>query len=32
MDYLPRIGRSEVTGTLRGLRQAVQDMSAALAR
>lgn len=32
VDYLPRIGRSKVTGTLRGFRQAVQDMSAVLTR
>jgi glycosyltransferase involved in cell wall biosynthesis len=29
--YAPRIGRSKVTGTLRGTLQAVQDMSAVLA-
>lgn len=32
VDYLPRIGRSKVTGTLRGFQQAVQDMSAVLTR
>jgi glycosyltransferase involved in cell wall biosynthesis len=32
VDYLPRIGRSKVTGTLRGFRQAVRDMSAVLTR
>lgn len=32
VDCLPRIGRSKVTGTLRGFRQAVQDMSAVLTR
>ncbi|MGI5231830.1 glycosyltransferase family 2 protein [Actinoallomurus sp. CA-142502] len=32
VDYLPRLGRSKVTGTLRGFRQAVQDMSAVLTR
>ncbi len=30
VDYLPRAGRSKVTGTLRGTVQAVQDMSAVL--
>jgi glycosyltransferase involved in cell wall biosynthesis len=30
VDYLPRTGRSKVTGTLRGTVQAVQDMSAVL--
>ncbi|WP_234971541.1 glycosyltransferase family 2 protein [Jatrophihabitans endophyticus] len=30
--YLPRTGRSKVTGTLRGTVQAVRDMSAVLAR
>jgi glycosyltransferase involved in cell wall biosynthesis len=32
VDYLPRTGRSKVTGTLRGTLHAVQDMSAVLAR
>jgi glycosyltransferase involved in cell wall biosynthesis len=32
VDYLPRTGRSKVTGTLRGTMRAVQDMSAVLAR
>ncbi|MCO6008204.1 glycosyltransferase family 2 protein [Actinoallomurus purpureus] len=32
VDYLPRIGRSKVTGTVHGFRQAVQDMSTVLAR
>lgn len=31
VDYLPRTGRSKVTGTLRGVRQAVRDMRAVLA-
>lgn len=31
VDYLPRSGRSKVTGTLRGTRQAVHDMRAVLA-
>lgn len=31
VDYLPRSGRSKVTGTLRGTRQAVRDMRAVLA-
>ncbi len=31
VDYLPRAGRSKVTGTLRGTRQAVRDMRAVLA-
>jgi glycosyltransferase involved in cell wall biosynthesis len=31
VDYHPRIGRSKVTGTLRGSLQAVRDMSAVLA-
>lgn len=31
VDYRPRSGRSKVTGTLRGTRQAVQDMRAVLA-
>jgi glycosyltransferase A (GT-A) superfamily protein (DUF2064 family)/molybdopterin-guanine dinucleotide biosynthesis protein A len=31
VDYRPRAGRSKVTGTLRGTRQAVRDMSAILA-
>jgi glycosyltransferase involved in cell wall biosynthesis len=30
VDYLPRTGRSKVTGTVRGTVQAVQDMSAVL--
>ncbi|HEY5336261.1 MAG TPA: glycosyltransferase family 2 protein [Mycobacteriales bacterium] len=30
VDYLPRTGRSKVTGTLRGTLQAIRDMSAAL--
>jgi hypothetical protein len=30
VDYHPRIGRSKVTGTLRGSLQAVRDMSAVL--
>lgn len=30
VDYLPRVGRSKVTGTLRGTLQAVTDMSAVL--
>ena len=30
VDYRPRIGRSKVTGTLRGTMQAVRDMSAAI--
>ncbi len=30
--YHPRVGRSKVTGTLRGTMQAVHDMSQALAR
>jgi glycosyltransferase involved in cell wall biosynthesis len=32
VDYLPRIGRSKVTGTLGGFGQAVRDMSAVLTR
>ena len=32
VDYLPRRGRSKVTGTPRGLWQAVRDMSAAITR
>lgn len=32
VDYLPRAGRSKVTGTLRGTVQAVRDMSAVLSR
>jgi glycosyltransferase involved in cell wall biosynthesis len=32
VDYTPRIGRSKVTGTLRGSLQAVRDMSGALAQ
>ncbi|GAA3231199.1 hypothetical protein GCM10010468_62200 [Actinocorallia longicatena] len=31
VDYRPRTGRSKVTGTLRGVRQAVADMRAVLA-
>ncbi|MEP7020724.1 MAG: glycosyltransferase family 2 protein [Pseudonocardiales bacterium] len=31
VDYTPRIGRSKVTGTVRGSMQAVRDMSGALA-
>jgi glycosyltransferase A (GT-A) superfamily protein (DUF2064 family) len=31
VDYLPRAGRSKVTGTLRGTRQAIRDMRAVLA-
>ncbi|WP_411293073.1 DUF2064 domain-containing protein, partial [Streptomyces sp. CBMA123] len=31
VDYLPRAGRSKVTGTLRGTRQAVRDMRSVLA-
>ena len=31
VDYLPRSGRSKVTGTLRGTRQAVRDMRGVLA-
>ncbi len=31
VDYLPRSGRSKVTGTLRGTRQAIRDMQAVLA-
>ncbi|MGC0316773.1 glycosyltransferase A (GT-A) superfamily protein (DUF2064 family) [Kitasatospora acidiphila] len=31
VDYLPRAGRSKVTGTVRGTRQAVRDMRAVLA-
>lgn len=31
VDYLPRTGRSKVTGTVRGTRQAVRDMRAVLA-
>ena len=31
VDYLPRAGRSKVTGTVRGTRQAVLDMRAVLA-
>lgn len=30
VDYRPRIGKSKVTGTLRGSLQAVRDMSAVL--
>lgn len=32
VDYLPRAGRSKVTGTVRGTAQAVRDMSAVLRR
>ncbi len=32
VDYLPRKGRSKVTGTLRGTARAVRDMNAVLAR
>jgi glycosyltransferase involved in cell wall biosynthesis len=32
VDYLPRAGRSKVTGTLRGTVEAVRDMSRVLAR
>lgn len=32
VDYHPRVGRSKVTGTVRGSWQAVRDMSAVLAR
>ncbi|MDX6431673.1 MAG: hypothetical protein QOE54_4039 [Streptosporangiaceae bacterium] len=32
VDYLPRVGRSKVTGTVRGFWQAVRDMNAVLAR
>ncbi len=32
VDYHPRVGRSKVTGTVRGSFQAVRDMSAVLAR
>jgi glycosyltransferase involved in cell wall biosynthesis len=32
VDYLPRTGRSKVTGTVRGTYRAVRDMSAVLAR
>lgn len=32
IDYLPRAGRSKVTGTVRGTAQAIRDMSAVLAR
>ena len=31
VDYLPRSGRSKVTGTVRGTLRAVQDMRAVLA-
>lgn len=31
VDYLPRSGRSKVTGTLRGTRQAIRDMRTVLA-
>jgi len=32
VEYQPRVGRSKVTGTLRGTSQAIRDMSAVLAR
>ncbi|MCI0688065.1 MAG: glycosyltransferase family 2 protein [Sporichthyaceae bacterium] len=32
VDYLPRAGRSKVTGTVRGTLQAIRDMSEVLAR
>jgi hypothetical protein len=32
VDYHPRVGKSKVTGTVRGSWQAVRDMSAVLAR
>ncbi len=32
VDYLPRKGRSKVTGTIRGTARAVKDMRAVLAR
>lgn len=32
VDYLPRTGRSKVTGTVRGTARAVRDMSAVLSR
>jgi glycosyltransferase involved in cell wall biosynthesis len=32
IDYLPRAGRSKVTGTVRGTAQAIRDMSGVLAR
>jgi hypothetical protein len=32
VDYLPRSGRSKVTGTVRGTVRTVQDMRAVLAR
>jgi len=32
VDYLPRTGRSKVTGTVRGTLQAVRDMRAVLDR
>jgi len=32
VEYLPRAGRSKVTGTLRGTTQAIRDMSTVLAR
>jgi glycosyltransferase involved in cell wall biosynthesis len=32
VEYLPRAGRSKVTGTLRGTTQAIRDMSVVLAR
>jgi hypothetical protein len=32
VDYLPRTGRSKVTGTVRGTLRTVRDMRAVLAR
>jgi hypothetical protein len=32
VDYLPRTGRSKVTGTVRGTLRAVRDMRAVLSR
>jgi dTDP-L-rhamnose 4-epimerase len=32
VTYLPRIGKSKVTGTVRGCLRTVQDMSEVLAR
>ncbi len=32
VNYLPRIGKSKVTGTVRGCLRTVQDMSGVLAR
>jgi hypothetical protein len=32
VEYLPRIGKSKVTGTVRGSVRTVRDMSAVLAR